>query len=403
MEKRSEPIQAGKGLEGRHRAFSSGVIEPAHSSMRLLDLGNAAELEQFEQAFFRGFRQSIHNQLIRWLWEWDEPRQRLRTRVPYEDQKIWVGGSGDNLAVGIAVNVRLALLQSAAFGFSIPDSLSKGGRICEFLAFFSMGDHSLANGHAIWTDVFRALQGFGYCEAVATAAPKVLPLYRHMGATILDEREVEGEKRFFLRFELMRTARWTARLDETATGPAPLANNPDDALSQATHELGVLLARLLPVMDLARGEVDRNFGIVARAMGARRMVDATRARLALAMEEPRLEVAACLRAQQLEQLNALWQAIEPFAELIAEYPGTHAVNLVEALEAILLTAIDAWDGDRESVHTLDLLMSADRQAALERVLVANQAQEGSPDRLAAAIGHFGAALETLKIFSKSLL
>ena len=391
MEKRMEPKQT----EGQHRRFSSGVIEPAYSSMRLLDAKNAMEQELFEQAFFRGFRQSSHNQLIRWLWEWDEPRQRLRTRVPYEDQKIWVGGSGDNLVVGIAVNVRLALLQSAAFGFSIPDSLSEGGRICEFLAFFSMGDHSLANIHAIWTEVFRALQGFGYCEAVATAAPKVLPLYRRMGATILDEREVEGEKRFFLRFELIRTARWTARLDETATGPTPLADNPDDALNQATHELGVLLARLLPVMDLARGEVDRSFGITARAKGAHRMVEATRARLALATAEPRLAVAARLRGQQLEQLNALWQAIEPFAEWIAEYPGTHAMNLVEALEAILLTAVDAWDGDRESVHTLELLMSADRQAALERVLAEDQAQ-------AAAIGHFDAALGALKIFSKSL-
>jgi hypothetical protein len=402
MEKRTEAKHAGIGLEGQDRTFSSGVIGPAHASMRLLDPGNATELEQFEQAFFRGFRQSSHNQLIRWLWEWDEPRQRLRTRVPYEDQKIWVGGSGDNLAVGIAVNVRLALLQSAAFGFSIPDSLSEGRRICEFLAFFSMGDHSLANGHAIWTEVFRALQGVGYCEAVATAAPKVLPLYRRMGATILDEREVEGEKRFFLRFELIRTARWTARLDERATGPAPLADNPDDALSQATHELGVLLARLLPVMDLARGEVDRSFGIAARAKGAHRIVEATRARLALATAEPRLAFAARLRGQQLEHLNALWQAIEPFAELIAECSGTHAINLVEALEAILLTAIDAWEGDRESVHTLDLLMSADRHAALERVLAANQAHGGAPDRLAVAIGHFDAALGALKIFSKSL-
>jgi hypothetical protein len=88
--------------------------------------------------------------------------------------------------------------------------------------------------------------------------------------------------------------------------------------------------------------------------------------------------------------------------LIAECSGTHAINLVEALEAILLTAIDAWEGDRESVHTLDLLMSADRHAALERVLAANQAHGGAPDRLAVAIGHFDAALGALKIFSKSL-
>ena len=393
---------ADEGFDDQRRASSPSLAEPAHSLIRLLDLENSAELEQFEKAFFRGFQQSGHNQLIRWLWQWDEPRQRLRTRVPYEDQKIWVGGSGSSISVGIAVNVRLALLQSTAFGFSIPDALSNAGRLCEFLAFFSNGDHSLANGHAIWTEVFKALQGLGFSEAVATSAAKVLPLYRRMGAKILDEREVEGEKRFFLRFELMRTARWTARLDETAAGPAPLANTPDDALSQATHELGVLLARLLPVMDLARGEVDRSFGIGARARGAIRMVDATRARLALAAAEPRLAVAAHVRGQQLDQLDALWREIAPFAELISGYPDTHAANLVEALEAILLTAIDAWDGDREARNVLELLMSADRREALERVLLASRSQDRSPDHLAQAIGHFNAALGAIKGFSENL-
>lgn len=370
--------------------------------MRLLDLDNKCDIEKFEKAFFRGFQKSSHNQLIRWLWEWGEPRQRLRTRVPYEDQMIWVGGAGDRLAVGIAVNVRLALLQSAAFGFSIPDALSNGGRLCEFLAFFSTGDHSLANGHAIWTEVFRALQKFGCSEAVATSATKVLPLYRRMGATILDEREVEGEKRFFLRFKLMRTARWTERLNETANGPAPLANTPDDALRQATHEMGVLLARLLPVMDLARGEVDRSFGIEARARGAMRMVEATRARLALSAAEPRLAIATRMLGHQLDQLDALWREIVPFAELISGYPDTHAANLVEALEAILLTAIDAWDGNRESADTLRVLMSVNRREALERVMEAGRGQDRSPDSLVRAIAHFNAVLGAIKIFSDSL-
>jgi hypothetical protein len=47
MENRTEPKHAGTGLEGQHRTFSSGV-GPAHPSMRLLNPGNATELEQFE-------------------------------------------------------------------------------------------------------------------------------------------------------------------------------------------------------------------------------------------------------------------------------------------------------------------------------------------------------------------
>jgi hypothetical protein len=60
MENRTEPKHAGTGLEGQDRTFSSGVIGPSHVSMRLLDPGNATELEQFEQAFFRGFRQASY-------------------------------------------------------------------------------------------------------------------------------------------------------------------------------------------------------------------------------------------------------------------------------------------------------------------------------------------------------
>jgi hypothetical protein len=60
MENRTEPKHAGTGLEGQDRTFSSGVIGPSHVSMRLLDPGNATELGQFEQAFFRGFRQASH-------------------------------------------------------------------------------------------------------------------------------------------------------------------------------------------------------------------------------------------------------------------------------------------------------------------------------------------------------
>ena len=132
------------------------------------------------------------------------------------------------------------------------------------------------------------------------------------------------------------------------------------------------------------------------------MVDATRARLALAAAEPRLAVAAHVRGQQLDQLDALWREIAPFAELISGYPDTHAANLVEALEAILLTAIDAWDGDREARNVLELLMSADRREALERVLLASRSQDRSPDHLAQAIGHFNAALGAIKGFSENL-
>ena len=132
------------------------------------------------------------------------------------------------------------------------------------------------------------------------------------------------------------------------------------------------------------------------------MVAATRARLALSAAEPRLAVTARILGQQLDQLDALWRELAPFAELISGYPDTHAANLVEALEAILLTAIDAWDGDRESADTLCVLMSVDRREALERVVEAGRVQYRSTDSLVKAIVHFNAALGAIKILSDSL-
>lgn len=193
----------------RTTAGEANVARPGRLT-RCLDLADGGEVEAYERAFYRGFAQATHNRLVRWLWEWDDGARRLRCRVPYAEQRVWVlpGASGE-IDAAIAVNVALRTLQAGAYGFGVPAELAAeaaAGRVCEFLTFFVTGDRSLASKHALWTEMFDDLRAAGWVAALATTAPKVLPMYRRMGVAVLGEATIEGEVRYFLRFDLARTA-----------------------------------------------------------------------------------------------------------------------------------------------------------------------------------------------------
>lgn len=172
---------------------------------RVLDLGDPAEIGCFERGFYEGFSQATHNRLVRWLWEWDDAARRLRTRIPYAEQKIWgLTDPAGTLTGAIAVNTALRTLQGAAYGFAVPGELSTG-RVCEFLTLFVVRNFSLTNKHALWTELFHDLRAEGFTHAVATTSPKILPLYRWAGARVIGEAAIEGEVRLFLQFDLAHT------------------------------------------------------------------------------------------------------------------------------------------------------------------------------------------------------
>jgi hypothetical protein len=178
---------------------------------RRLDTGDPAEIAAYETAFYRGFERATHNRLVRWLWDWDCEAGRLRTRIGYDDQRIWVlPGERGLVTAGIAVNVRLKQLQASAFGFGVPQELreeAEAGRVCEILTLFAVGDGGLGWKLPLWREVFADLRAEGFTHALATTAPKMLPLYRFIRARILGQAEIEGETRFFLQFDLSRIRR----------------------------------------------------------------------------------------------------------------------------------------------------------------------------------------------------
>ena len=374
--------------------------------LEVLDTTDPEAVTAFEKGFYLGFEKSSHNQLIQWLWIWDVENRRLLTRVPYEDQLIWVRRQHGQVEAAIAVNVRMLLLQSSAFGFSHPPEFSQNQQVCEILAAFTNANQSIANGHALWTKSFADLRARGFTDSLATCAQKLLPLYRRMGAKILAESTIENEVRYFLHFHLVRTAGWLQRMDESDPEPAPLARTPAEAAAQVHQQLGTALARLLPVIDLARGQPDPGFGLEARRRGALHVLTGLTERLAGVDTDPDTAAAVDRSRHQTAVLTTLWEHTAECVRLAVLRPDfdseSSTSSIVEALDTLILSALEAWDGDEDALETLVTLTRDDRSPVVAR-MVSQAVSRGQPTASLAAMGTaFARAVQAVHQLALSL-
>lgn len=344
-------------------------------STRLLDWNDAGLVASLETEAYRAFEGGRSSPLLRGLWIWDDAAQRVRTRVPPEDQRVWIEVDGERVHTAILVNTRLALLQSAAYGFAVPPGLADGRPLCEFTMAYSREDHSLGHFHNAWDEAFRDLRTAGYGDGLATCARRLLPLYRRMGARIVEEAEISGERRYFLHFELERTSRWNSRQIERPDGARRGLPSPHEApasqLAFAQEEIGIALARLLVVAEIARGRPDPAVGLEARRLGARHVLATARRAIDRAASGGPGDPAIERTRRDADDAEALWDAVAAFASL-AEGPGrtdeTSPVSIVtESLDLILLTLIESWDGDRDALEILRTMTAEDDDRALDRM------------------------------------
>jgi hypothetical protein len=172
-------------------------------SLERLDLSCPGERAAYERAFYAAFRRATGNRLVRQLWLWDDAAGRLATRVPYEEQIIYALRDADGtLVTAMAVNHALRTFQGAAYDFPAPPD-PRG--CCEFLTFFSLHEYRLPTRFRFWRDSFADLAAHGYHTGYATTASRVLAFYLRMGARRIEDRDVDGEMRHFLAFDLRRT------------------------------------------------------------------------------------------------------------------------------------------------------------------------------------------------------
>ncbi len=174
----------------------------------LLEVAQHAAVREYEQAFYEAFAPLTENRLIRRLWEWDDASRRLRTRVPYTEQVVYLERAGGALTAALAVNVELRLLQAAAYGFALPRPAPP---CCEILTFFAVrGRDGAGRARFFWEECGRDLLRRGLRVGYGTCARRPLAGYLRAGAELLAQARIEGEERFFLRLD------FEARLAERA-------------------------------------------------------------------------------------------------------------------------------------------------------------------------------------------
>jgi hypothetical protein len=168
-----------------------------------LDAGDPAAVAEYERAFHAAFSRIAGNRLIQDLWLWDDPAQRLATRIPYRDQIVLLGRDpAGEIQTAMAFNCAMREFQSSAFDFAPPEP-TEG--TCELIVFFTLGHRHLSRVVANLVHCYAEMRARGYHTAYATTAPRPLRTYRRIGGTeVIDEREIEGEMRYFLRVDLAR-------------------------------------------------------------------------------------------------------------------------------------------------------------------------------------------------------
>jgi hypothetical protein len=143
----------------------------------LLDFTNANDLRAFEESFYQAFA-PISNPGTRSLWIWDDEAERLRTRISYENQIIFiVRGENNRIDVGCAINVTKCEFQASAYGFDRPPTTPNW---CEALVLFNSGAESLATLRCMDFGL-TYLKERGFNLIYSTCTPQILHYHQRNG------------------------------------------------------------------------------------------------------------------------------------------------------------------------------------------------------------------------------
>jgi len=205
--------------------MTSGTVaamasQPEFGALRLqqLDASDPRAVCAYERAFYEAFARAKHNTQARRIWDWDDRARRIRTRIPYADQVVFVlpddvpgdpgaGGEQDRAGIAVdtagAINWRLAEHQVVSLGFEPPPPLQGH---CEILVLFSRRDADLTGLRTFLCLAAQQALDLNLKTADATCTDRLLPVYRHIGGQTIDQQTLEGERRTRLRFDLQQLA-----------------------------------------------------------------------------------------------------------------------------------------------------------------------------------------------------
>ncbi len=166
--------------------------------VEILDHSDPEKIREYENAFYKSFLR-LSNPGIRGLWDWDDESRRIKAKIPYEHQRIYYVRDHDGkMGSAIAFNISQEFFQSSAYDFQRPDGLPS----FEIVTLFASSGNTMNKVHMLERARNDFFNEFAYCYA--TCGERVLPLHVRIGAEILGKSEVNGQLRYFLRYDLKR-------------------------------------------------------------------------------------------------------------------------------------------------------------------------------------------------------
>jgi hypothetical protein len=172
----------------------------AKITFTLLDGQDAAAIARYEKAFFRGFGNTPPEDLAD-IFEYDFKARRLKTKIPYTDQDVYLATVHDVVMAAIAVNFNLSRsLQLETYGFTVPKSID----VAEGLALFSLDAQNGALIAALGEFAYERLYRKGIRFVYGTCERRKLVGYQRIGFEKVDERVHMGDPVYLIRAAIIR-------------------------------------------------------------------------------------------------------------------------------------------------------------------------------------------------------
>ncbi len=171
----------------------------------LLHPDDLAGIEQFEKNFFKAFVDLPGNFLLKEVWNWDFEQQRIRLKQDYTDLTIfqWLSEDKQDYFYVAGADVPAMNSQLSFYGFTPP---TEGKKCSEVMTLFlSPGfPYSMQELETqfIREICFRKEKERGIERLFATTAKRFLPLYLNWGWVLVEERDVRGQMRYFIRMDI---------------------------------------------------------------------------------------------------------------------------------------------------------------------------------------------------------
>ena len=169
----------------------------SHLELSILNIQSETDVVQYERALCRAFS-STDIVTLDEIWDFDITGERLKPRIPYPSQEIYIAKLRGAIIAGVAINFNLEeQLQLEMIGFSI-DKTEK--HICEGIGIFNLQIFGGMNVIALQLKDFsyNKLREKNIEKIFGTCSEKRLRGYQILDFEVIDELFFKGEKKYLL-------------------------------------------------------------------------------------------------------------------------------------------------------------------------------------------------------------